>query len=165
MPSGKTHYSNYKKAAVLVPPLALLALASTGDAWTALGVPVGYFLGRWIDPDLDQVSITDCEGRMMRDLKLAGAIFVAWWLPYAYLMRFVGIGRKGHRNFFSHFPGVGTALRLLWLFAAPIAAIWWYDWSLTWEQWGVLFGVWIGLTFSDTIHYLADILFREKRNG
>jgi len=158
MPNGKIHYRNWYYAA----PIAFIGGGAVfyltgGDLIVSMCVPLGYFLGRWIDPDLDQVGITNAEGRMMGELKIFGAITTAWFLPYAYIMRFVAIGRKGHRNFFSHFPGVGTVIRLVWMFWAIALVFWWYRWDYTYPL-HILLGIFVGLTLADGVHYIADVL-------
>jgi hypothetical protein len=111
----------------------------------------------YIDPDLDLIGITNAESRMMKHFKLFGAMMVAYWLPYAYVMRFVGLGRKGHRNFFSHFPGISTAIRLGWILVIPIGLTIYYNFTPPYHAILGLVGVWAGLTFADTLHYIMDV--------
>lgn len=161
MASGKQHY-NYWKAfipvAVAVSVLVTgLLLANRVPIWIGVMILPGYFLGRYLDPDLDLLGLSSAEGRLMRELKIIGVVITMWFLPYAYVMRFVGLGRKGHRNFFSHFPGVSTAIRLIWLLV-PIytPVIYFAGYQPGWLDANLLSGVWLGLTIADTIHYFAD---------
>ena len=170
MPAGHVHYKQWKRTVGMSPLLAAIVFAGAYNTGVVnpisvtLGTMVGSFLGRWIDPDLDLIGITNAESRMMRDLKLMGAFLTAWWIPYSYLMRFIGIGKKGHRNVFSHFPGISTAIRVAWLLAFPpiSGAIYWLhtvsDLSRFYPYGGAfILGLTIGLTFTDTVHYIADM--------
>jgi len=171
MPPGHVHYKIWKGTLIFIPIAAAIVYyaalytRSFNPVISALGVLIGGLLGRWIDPDLDLIGITNSESRMMRDLKLFGALLTAWWIPYSYLMRFVGIGKKGHRNFFSHFPGVSTLIRMLWLAAFPpfsFGAYWLMD-HFTPPPWltpygsALALGIFVGLTVTDTTHYIADM--------
>lgn len=158
MPGGKVHYDLWK---TFLPLAALTGAASAAlvDFYTGVIFVIAYWLGRYIDPDLDLIGITNAESRMMRELKIFGVALVMWFVPYAYFMRFVGIGRKGHRNFFSHFPGVSTIIRVAWMLWLPLLILWWYypiERSVLLRD--GLAALIVGLTFADLIHYLADAL-------
>lgn len=177
MADGKTHYTAWKYGSV--------AAVSAGVATAALGlylgdmnvvaagpaIVVGYGLGRWISPDLDLVGANSDEGRMMKELKIVGALLFAWFSVYAYLMRFAGLGKKGHRNFFSHFPGVSTVIRLAWLLLFPLVSIpIYFSIQRGFGEYFVLpvtitcaVGVVAGLSIADTLHYVLDILPSTKR--
>jgi uncharacterized metal-binding protein len=120
---------------------------------TGIGVTFGYLLGRYIDPDIDQLVVTNAEGRLLRELGLIGAIIVAFLFPYAYMSRWVG----GHRSFLTHFPVISTALRLLYI----LVPLMMYKWSLFENENFLLFllGTWIGLSISDFTHWILDVLF------
>jgi uncharacterized metal-binding protein len=163
VPDGKTHFKIWKRWRPIPLAAALILLVVFQDYALATGLVVGYALGRYVDPDLDQIGITNAEARTMQDFKILGAVVVAIWLPYAYVMRFVGIGRRGHRNFFSHFPGVGTAIRLAYMLALPALVIWYYGLPVGGFVWIALAGVLIGLTWADALHWFADITEKKSR--
>jgi len=163
MPDGRTHHAIWKKAWPAAILVSAAAVTLTRDPILAASIPIGYFLGRYLSPDLDLVGINDDEARAMRELKIFGAFFAAYFLVYAYLMRFVGIGRKGHRNFFSHFPIVSTAIRLAWVLAIPAAVIWWYRIEPQTWWWITLVGIFSGLTLADTMHWFADVTEHKLR--
>jgi uncharacterized metal-binding protein len=161
MPSGKVHMKIWRHAWLL--PICFCAAVSIwGYPIIGALIVIGYFLGRWIDPDLDELGLTSSEGRMMRELKVFGVLLTMLYLPYAYLMRFVGIGRRGHRNFFSHFPVIGTAIRLAWLLMIPGLIAWHYGFQPTQDLIHGLFGVLIGLSIADWLHWAADMCGRFK---
>lgn len=165
MPDGDRHHEIWRKDwFVIIPPIGMLIIYGVACPWLFLAipfVPIGYFLGQYLSPDLDLVGINQDEGRAMKDFKIIGALFVAWSTVYGYLMRFIGIGRKGHRNFFSHFPIVSTALRMLWFFGVPLFLIWWFLPVPTLVANFVVgiptLGVFLGLSPSDFLHWFADL--------
>jgi len=89
-----------------------------------------------------------------------GIVWFAIWFPYAKLMP--------HRSFWSHFPLVGTAVRLAYLLAiiALIASILgFYEVALDWaesvppEVWVYLY---LGLATADIGHWVADWRFWKR---
>jgi uncharacterized metal-binding protein len=170
MSTGKVHYSYVKKIFpyyfVVFTVLYLILIRSfeiMGLIFWACGI-IGYILERWVDPDLDQVGITGSEARLMKDFKIIGSIMVACWLPYAYSMRFISLGKtgkKGHRSFFSHSPVIGTIIRLVYMFLPLLiyTAIWG---NLYYEEIVGFLGLWIGLSFGDTIHLLLDVFPQDS---
>jgi hypothetical protein len=120
-----------------------------------IGSFIGYYFGRYIDPDLDLISTSASESRLMEDFGIFGSIIVGYFVIYAYLMRFVGIGKKGHRNFYSHFPGVSTIIRLIWLLAPPTLVSWWFM-DIPTELWVLYAGLFCGLLLADCIHFILD---------
>lgn len=122
-----------------------------------LGWVTGYWIGKYITPDFDLIGLSWSEGELMRDFKIFGVVIVMWFMPYAYIMRFVGLGRKGHRNFFSHFPLIGSLIRLFWL-VSPAAAAWiYFDLPLYPEMGYALVGVYLGLSLADGLHFIGDL--------
>jgi len=88
-------------------------------------------------------------------LRLAWKIF---WYPYARAIP--------HRSPWSHWPILGTAIRLvysiilliiIWIIVGrPVLVM------PTWG-WVLLRGAWIGLLVSDTGHYVLDLLPKRKK--
>jgi uncharacterized metal-binding protein len=155
MPNGEIHLRMWRTYFPLAAASAALVLVVFQDLGLALGVLGGYLLGRYIDPDLDQVGITSAEGRLMRELKIVGVLVTAWFVPYGYAMK--------HRSFLSHFPGVSTAIRLGWLLVLPLLAVWYFQPSLPVWAVPVLAAVFAGLTLADTVHYLLDTQSKKRR--
>ena len=75
MPDGKTHFEYYTRGWVAILPTSIILSVGINPI---LGVStmLGYALGRWIDPDLDQVSITSAEGRILNDFRILGYVVV-----------------------------------------------------------------------------------------
>lgn len=93
-------------------------------------------------------------------------MWFAFWWPYAWLIP--------HRSPISHWPVLGTLIRLVYILL--LGSIFWYgaSWLVTgagaflpspnsklieWLGWALL-----GLTLSDALHFLMDVLpfFRER---
>lgn len=167
MPGGDVHLSLWKKGIPLSAIGSGLLLAASQDPYMAGAAAAGYLLGRYISPDLDLIGLSSDEGRMMQELKVFGLFVVMWFMPYAYIMRFVGIGRKGHRNFFSHFPFISTFIRLAWLLGPFIAAVYYWEPGLVQANidwlYSLSLGIFLGHSLSDLIHYLADMGYIRYR--
>lgn len=150
MPSGKIHrkWHLIGYAPVVCAGVYLAVTNPESSGYVAAGL-VGYILGDIIEPDLDQIGITASEGRVIRILGLPGVFWAAYWLPYAWIMP--------HRSFFSHFPGISTITRMIYIFTIPLLALWYYNLLQPWMV-GVLFWLWVGLTLSDIIHWCLDTL-------
>jgi hypothetical protein len=119
--------------------------------FVALGSLAGYFLGQWLDPDLDIVGMTKSEGRMLK-IPIAGPFLIGYWAIYG------AIFRRKHRSVWTHGYVLSTGIRygysFWWLyFVIPVL----YDWMMY-----VLIGIFIGLCFSDSIHIWADRRFGGK---
>jgi len=116
MPSGKAHAIATCAAAGALSPVLYLAGQSLP---TTLAFAGGCLLGLVVTPDLDvRQRDTHAETIMRRSGGcLVGAIWNLLWLPYAWLI-------PRHRHPLSHWPVLGTALRLAYLLAAPALA-WW----------------------------------------
>lgn len=165
MAGGKKHYADWQRGRKIV--FGIVAAVSVAYPFfnvpleitlvVLLGWVTGYWIGKYITPDFDLIGLSWSEGELMRDFKIFGVIIVMWFMPYAYLMRFVGLGRKGHRNFFSHFPFVGSAIRLFWL-VSPIAAAWiYFNFPIYPEMGYALAGILLGLSLADGIHLIGDL--------
>jgi len=113
---------------------------------------VGYVIGNYVTPDNDQITVTRSEGDLLRHFGLIGAIFVAYWFPYAYMARWVG----GHRSFLTHFPVISTLVRLVYLLI-PLM-IYEREWFRNENFLLGLLGVWIGLSLSDFLHWILDAI-------
>ena len=138
---------------MVVVPSALFVTLNMPEI--GIGMLAGYALGTYLDPDADLVGITSAEGRAMRHWKILGKVWVAYWTFYGAM--FTG----HHRSFWSHFPFVSTAIRLVYLF-------WWVALlDVEWQVWHYLvgIGVWFGLSLADGIHYAADKFWGDSGNS
>lgn len=165
MPDGKTHLKLWR----VFYPLAVCVSLVLGvyifyfSGFYSLGIGVaisilfGYFLGEFIDPDWDEMSATNSEGRLVK-------IPVIGVLVYGISSIYGAIFRRHHRSFLTHFPFVSTLIRLLFVFwwfiplyyfnIIPYSEIQGYAWL----------GIWTGLSIADTIHYCADLLYSNKKH-
>ena len=143
MPSGRIHHFWWKRFRWLA--LTGAALFALLDLAIGAGFLAGYWLGKYVEPDLDHRNFTGSEYRAMRELKFIGAILVGYFQPYAYLLP--------HRHFLSHTPIISTAIRFVYLF-------WWV--GILWVKsdniilLNVMLGIFYGLCMSDTVHWMLD---------
>ena len=143
MPSGKVHYKFWKIGWIGEGGLFLLLLFL--NPLLSFGSLAGYFLGQFVDPDLDLVGITSAEGRMLRKIPLVGGLFVAYWTIYG------AVFRQYHRSFLTHGFIISTVIRFIYAF-------WWIALLKYTETWFLLViaGMFIGLLFSDSLHIWVD---------
>ncbi|HMN11174.1 MAG TPA: DUF2227 family putative metal-binding protein [Bellilinea sp.] len=138
MPGGRTHQTMTIGAAVVTAGAMAYAGFPTSEI---LACSTGYLVSLWVNPDLD------LNPRLVwRSPKKL--LWQLVWYPYAKLIP--------HRGILSHFPLIGTAVRLLYFFLPAYillllmgASIQVAPRSLEW----MLFG----LALSDTLHVLADV--------
>jgi uncharacterized metal-binding protein len=139
MPDGRTHAA------------ATLALAACAGACSlldprALPVTAGILTGLILDPDLDIDGWTGSERRVWRLWRPLGWAWRVYWYPYARLARHRGI---------SHWLVAGTLIRVVYLFAPPLALALWRGWPVPWG----LAGLWLaGLCLADALHIGLDRL-------
>lgn len=137
MYDGQIHFKWWKRGVFILPLLSivwLIVVAATGydtvDLWPyIIWANINYFITRYIDPDLDQLSFTSADNRMVRELWILGMMFAGYWTFYAFCL-FV-IAKLGgfahpwmgaHRTFLSHSVPFGTIVRMLF-FNAPIVVL------------------------------------------
>lgn len=152
MSSGKVHNTFSVSAAVF----GCVSSIAIGDPVGAVLFPLGALTGMWLTPDLDQETTNRIEGKMLRHrffpVKVLGYVYVFYWLPYAKWLP--------HRSPISHWPVLGTAVRLIYLSPVLIAL-------------ALLFGIdfqhillyntreislfLLGLVTSDTLHFVLDL--------
>lgn len=169
MASGKVHAIAYRKGIVLS-IVASLVLAGFVDPAAIYG-PLGALGGMLVDPDLsDQHNITThTEHRMWRISPLVGYVFQVYWYPLSILIR--------HRSWLSHWPLVGTTLRIVYLFGPPLSCIlvYWYGYPfdpLGWaqyiwshrESYRGLGWMYVWWSYQDFVHFRLDG-FRATRIG
>lgn len=182
MPDGTTHHAYHKAAAIpfaaavsVVSAYAGLVLYRLGGLYNA-GYAIEfwfwsnfwYLSGRWFDPDLDGLGISSAEGRMLRELKLVGALLYGYFSLYAGLMYWLAgvLKLKGlfgsHRSALTHSP-IGTAIRILFL-DAPLALLYLGAHQLFNVQFSngdllvFLLSQFIGLGSADGVHVFLDVM-------
>lgn len=157
MSSGKVH----ARASVVGGLVASFAAPTPTLALCLLG---GSVSGILLSPDLDQQTNSWIENRMVRSRFIPVAVFghlwMAFWMPYAKSIK--------HRSPWSHWIGLGTAVRLLYISAAVVVlgacspALYERLGSIVQDQ---RFGWWlIGLFLSDTLHAVFDFFDRRIKN-
>ena len=139
----KTSAHNLVSVAIAA-PVGCLAHHYTRDGVTALCVAAGCVSGIWFSPDLDLG-----ERRKMRSKNWPWVLF---WRPYALAIK--------HRSFWSHFPIVGTLVRLLYFFGiigAVMYTLGWWDVFVA-LPWGLIAWWAVGLAVDNSAHWIMDVL-------
>lgn len=144
MASGKTHAWD----SVIIGLIGGVWLLQSGVPPLQAGLFfLGSISGVLLSPDLDQDGFTKSETIILKRSRVLGWIWFLYWIIYAKLIP--------HRHWSSHYPIVGTLIRLVYLL--PL--------------WVFLFGslhlkfspdllLWVaGLMFSDLGHFLRDGMF------
>lgn len=164
MPSGNVHYRAYKKMAFFNVPLSILFILID---WRLATISlIAFLFGRWNDNDLDQISITQAEGRAMREIGILGFLWYLVTTTYSYLVRNLAKALKlknpQHRSGITHShilwqSLICTSLRisilsvpliaLLWLLGIKLPTTIIYYWFL---------GQLIGLAPNDWVHSIMD---------
>lgn len=155
MPSGKVHSAlTLSVASGVIAPYAIVQL--DGNPYYYLA---GCLTGLLVMPDQDvnNGNISDYYIRKVsRPVQLVWRIF---WTPYALAVP--------HRHAISHFPVLGTLLRIGYIFLLLniFSFIWWLIFnlidtvSLIWIwDWSFFFG----LVHVDTVHWAVDNTIRGK---
>lgn len=147
MASGKTHATASLITSV---PLGIVAGISLGSIFYGVGAVVGSVLGIALTPDLDQEMTTYFEWKLIRKTGPLGYLWMALWAPYALLVP--------HRSFWSHFPIVGTVLRLIYILVLPTIFYVYKGYNIIIPEmaWKVVLGLVIGLAISDALHWIMD---------
>jgi uncharacterized metal-binding protein len=117
---------------------------------------LGYLFGVICDPDWDEMGATGSEGRMVK-------VPILGWLMYGISSIYGAMFRRHHRSFLTHFPGVSTAIRILFVFFwIPLLyyfkIVRWEDWNIDLYSW-----FWLGLSFGDFLHWGADLIVTDVK--
>jgi len=131
-------------------PLSLILAAM--DWQFGLGNLVGYSCGRWIDPDWDIFGSNNAEGRMVNEIPVLGHFL------YGVSSTYGSIFRRKHRSFWTHFPGVSTIIRVMFVGAVPFMAGDYFGINFIGNGWHKFWiGFWVGLSQADMIHWWLDL--------
>lgn len=172
MSDGARHHEVWRKGWIVALPLSLLTYVVvdpfhpawncgtlgclSGNTVYSLGVLLGYGMGRYISPDLDLMGVTSDEGRLVNEIPVLGVFLYGHWATYG------AIFRKHHRSFWTHFPGVSTAIRIIYQFYPLFIVFFLKSWYFPWIY-QIIFGIWIGLSFADFLHFWEDKLSSSSR--
>lgn len=152
MPSGKVHTAlTLATASGILAPYAIVQFNMNPWMYGA-GAVVGIFISP--DLDVDKGNIADTIIRKV--FSPAQWIWRAFWQPYAWSIP--------HRHSISHFPLLGTVLRIGYIFLIVNIVVWivnlFFDtlsfvWIWNWD-------FFLGLAHVDVIHWLADNTIKGK---
>lgn len=126
-------------------------MGTLGDPNIGAACALGCLSGIFLTPDLDQETRSMSESILIHRTFGIGYLWLLLWFPYAKLIK--------HRSPLSHFPLLGTAIRLLYL------ALWlcipaYFGYRLSApspEIWALLGWSVVGLALSDVGHYIFDL--------
>lgn len=154
MPNGDVHNAATLVLGAATIPLVLL----TYPPETTLLYAGGVLLGIFMTPDLDQSEIHAVTPQEMVGRYLGSYTEYIWrfiWYPYGMLIK--------HRSWISHFPIIGTILRLAYLYGWYLLICWMFRIPAVWYQPPIPLVA--GLCAADTLHFTLDQLpfFREKK--
>jgi len=147
MASGIAH--SRASSILSIPAGVIVGLSLTSIPYGA-GAALGSLLGIALTPDLDQISISKSEWRLVKRFGPFGFAWMMYWWLYAWLIP--------HRSFWSHFPIIGTAIRLLYIALPIIAFCFWKGYVPNLPQYMIefLIGIVFGLLISDFLHWIMD---------
>jgi len=169
MSNGIRHHELWRQGWITALPLSLAVYGAvdlsrpawacskmgcfSGNDFYTIGTILSYGFGMFVNPDADQVGITHAEGLMINKIPILGHFLYGYWQIYG------SIFRRHHRSFWTHFPIISTSIRFLWQFWAIYAILILKDFHAPWIY-QTLTGVFIGMVYSDYLHWLED-----KRSG
>ena len=155
MATGKRHNGATRIAAIAMAPLGLYL----GGPVAAVALVLGGLMNIMVGPDLDMPTKTTVEAYLLNFtgktpvstvlVRTFGWLYFWYWMPYAQVIP--------HRHPASHWPILGTFLRLIYMI--PVFALLWaispaalmLIFTPSWAMWFV-----IGLITTDTLHFLYD---------
>jgi hypothetical protein len=139
------------------------------NAWIFLVLyPLFYWIGNFLEPDSDLISLSSSDGAMLRLRQINiiigfwGLLLAIWSMIYAWII-------NKHRSFWSHSIFVSTVIRVIW-WNIPIFFIlsqiafynhWIFEemfYQAYSEYWiyGYFLAMFSALFFSDCIHIVLD---------
>ena len=156
MSDGARHYELWRRGWRYALPLSVLVYVVSENVFCFLGTLAGYWLGRYLDPDLDQVGTTASEGRMINELPILGHILYGYWSIYG------AVFRKHHRSFWTHAPVVSTFFRFIYQFWGLFLIMYLKGGNFT-LIYKLLWGAFFGLCYADFLHWREDKQSLRKR--
>jgi len=152
VPSGKFH-SNV--TAIASGAILAFMLRNGFPMSESLQVSLGCLSGIVFTPDLD-VDNGSISHKVV-DKYLGIIVGGAWRVvttPYAKLVT--------HRSFVSHFPFIGTLVRVLYFGSVIFTLKSLFSLEIEFLNWDILIRAFIGLSISDALHILFDIFWKQK---
>lgn len=154
MPAGEIHYKYFKRGYLVEIPFTVILLM--WDWQFAFGNICGYSFHRWCDNDWDIFGSNNAEGRMVNELPIIGHFM------YGISSTYGSMFRRKHRSFITHFPGVSTLVRLIFVFVVPFILFDYYGINLIGNGWHKFhLGFWTGLSQADFIHWFLDLTYGD----
>lgn len=152
MSSGRVHTT---ATVVSTPLIGLVSLVIIQDPRSSLITCLGCLSGIFLTPDLDQITISFSEWKIIRWTFGLGYFWLAFWGPYATFIP--------HRHVFSHGPVISTLGRVLYIYAmiSLYQGIGFFP-EVSLPSLGDLFFLWevqdflLGLLVSDIVHWVFD---------
>lgn len=118
-----------------------------------LGYLVGYSLHRYVDNDWDIFGSNNAEGRLVNEIPVLGHFL------YGISSVYGSIFRRYHRSWITHWPGISTLIRLIFLLFIPFVVGDGYGINFIGGGWVWFWvGMWAGLSQADGIHLYHDIV-------
>jgi hypothetical protein len=155
LPDGATHYRHYKAGYTVALPVSVMSMLL--DVKFSAGYLLGYTFHRYCDNDWDLMGSSASEGRMVNELPIVGHIL------YGVSSSYGSTFRRFHRSWITHFPGVSTLIRLIWVFLIPFICLDAYGINFIGGGWVWFWvGLWTGLSQADGIHWWLDKTRRDK---
>lgn len=145
MSSGRTHSLVTSIASgTLIGSMIALDYSIFDSSLVGLGCMSGILL----TPDLDVDNGNISDSIIRNDWgHIPQYLWRLYWTPYAKILK--------HRSFWSHFPLVSTAIRVIYISLIPILFMYLFGFEFElnryWIEW------FIGLCVSDFLHYLFDL--------
>jgi uncharacterized metal-binding protein len=144
MSSGRVHAA---ASLVLAVPCGIAVGYVTGDAGAGFLAAIGCACGVILTPDLDTAERKTIEAeRIAERAGWPGKLWEGYWWIYAKALH--------HRSAISHFPFIGTAIRLLYLAIPLLILALWQGWPLVPPM--ALWPWAAGLAVSDCLHWIMD---------
>lgn len=155
MPGGKVHSAlTLATASGVIAPYAIVQL--NGDPYMYVA---GCLVGLFVMPDMDVDNGNISDYLIRKVSRPAQWLWRLFWTPYALLVP--------HRHFISHFPILGTFLRIGYIFIILNFTIFlskmvWSIFDIVSLRWIWNWSFFFGLVHVDTIHWMADNTIKGK---
>lgn len=145
---------------ILSPVVGVAVFHFTGDVILGCCAMWGCYMGIYVSPDLDIAEVTRSERIAMNRYAIVGRLYYLYWIPYGRIIP--------HRHPLSHWPVLGTVLRVFYLLAFPFIV------SLALGNWfpqlpmmflAATFSLYflaavLGLCVADAAHWAMDVMPR-----
>ncbi len=163
MPNGIIHEQLRKRGRIVFYPFSIIIpyfispieFKNYGEFIIGIGIVIGYELGTFVTPDWDISGTTADEGRVLNKIPVLG------YFIFGISSFYGGIFRRWHRKPITHFPFLSTSIRYFLLFGWLFIYIYNSAYDMAWLIF-LLIGMFIGTSFSDGVHWWADVKTKWK---